>query len=141
METTTALNPWPWVAFIVGAFLSNVYQWAQWVGTRTDKSGWVRWMGYWHIGLPHLVMNVAIDALVCVAWAYNGLDKIIELIPGGPQNVGLPYVPGIGLGLGFFVDLYGDKLAFVVRKVLGSRLPFLNTQEEPKPPTTGGGGQ
>jgi len=132
----------PWGAFIIGVLLSNLWQWAAWVAKNQKATGWNRWLGYWDIGLPHLVMNLTVDALFCVAWWAEWLDDIVALAPGtsGFANVGIPYTPQVGIMLGAGADLFADQIAFVLRKVLGSRLPFLKTAEEPAaaPATTGG---
>jgi len=127
----------PWGAFVIGVVLSNLWQWAAWVAKNTKDTGRKRWLGYWHIGLPHLVMNILVDVLVCVAWWAEWLDDAMTLIPGtdGWANVGIPYTPQVGLMLGAGADLFADQIAFVLRKVLGSRLPFLKS--EPDSPAGG----
>lgn len=115
----------PWVAFVVGVLLSNLFQWGKSVSIQTKLSGRARWLGYWYVGLPHMLTNILVDVLACVAWQAGWLDDVVALIPGGPANVGIPYTPQVGIILGAGVDIFADQIAFMLRKALGSRLPFL----------------
>ena len=122
----------PWGAFIVGVLLSNLFQWGKSVSIQTTLKGKERWLGYWYIGLPHMVANILVDVLACVAWEAGWLDNLLALMPGTGDwaNVGIPYTPQVGIMLGAGVDIFADQIAFVLRKALGSRLPFLSQPKE-----------
>jgi hypothetical protein len=129
----------PWVGFLIGVIVSNIVQWGTWLSNRKEGQSY---FGYWRVGVPHFIMNVWVDVAAYVCWDQGWLVKLEDMIPGiGNWVNSLPFTPQVGVMLGMGVDLTADKLAFFVRKVLGSRVPFLKTEEEPKPPTTGGGGQ
>src|SRR5262245_54083941 len=89
-----------------------------------------KWFGYWTIGLPHLMMNALGDVAVYVLWKLGMLDKAFGLVGTGDwANVGVPFTPEVGILVGAAADMFADQLAFVLRKVVGSRLPFTKQEE------------
>jgi len=123
----------PFFGFLLGIVASNIWQWGFWkTKHQTKEDGW---LGYWHMGLPHLMMNIVGDGIALALWRMELLDDIIKIIPGMETrewvNVGIPFTPQVGFMLGACVDLFSDQLVFMVGTVLGKWLPFL------KPPSNG----
>jgi hypothetical protein len=126
----------PWTGFLIGIIVSNIVQWGTWLSNRKPGQSY---LGYWRVGIPHFTMNIWVDVAAYVAWDQGWLVKLEDMIPGiGNWMNALPFTPQVGLMLGMGVDLTADKLAFLVRKVLGSRLPFLNQPADPKARRQGG---
>lgn len=134
------IPPPPLRAFVYGVILGEIYQWGSWKSKHPDQP----LFGYWKVGLPHLMTNLFIVVGVAALWKEELLDKALAMIPGTGDwaNTGVPFTPPIGLLLGIGSDIGGDSLAYLLRKVIGSRLPFTQQQEPPPSPpplrSTGG---
>lgn len=127
----------PIFGFVLGILISELWQWGTWKAKHVEEG----WFGYWKLGLPHLMTNALGDIGIAVCWQKEWLDELLALMPGTGDwaNVGLPYTPQVGFLLGAAADLFSDQLAYLLTKVVGSRLPFLKKETEQAPPTEGGG--
>ena len=101
--------------FVAGIVAGELFQWGTWKGGHPDQP----WAGYWKVGLPHLLVNIAVVVGVVAFWYSGALTKLLEVAGFSPIAQLLSISPPWGFVVAMLSDICGDKIAYILRDPVG----------------------
>ena len=108
-------------AFAAGVLLGEMCQWCLWMMGHPTRGK----LGYWKVGIPHLVINLTVVIAAYAAWHCGVLAAVLGMLGATPIAQLLSISPPVGFLLALFSDVFGDKFAYAATTYVGSKFSKL----------------